>query len=163
LLRSPTLVLHRRRDGAIPERAGRELAAGIAGARFVELAGNIHLAILGDVDQLVREIAAFLGPPAPTLAGETVPQRYHIAHAFPEQSAPTLAEETGPVRYEIVHRDLLGTSLDTQPRCRVGLAQIDVSPESLAPAGDGLVTLRPDAEPGVARKLAGMLERAAAH
>src|SRR5262249_17976040 len=67
LLRAPTLVLHRRRDGAIPERAGRELAAGIAGARFVGLAGNIHLAILGDVDQLVQEIAAFLGQPAPTL------------------------------------------------------------------------------------------------
>jgi pimeloyl-ACP methyl ester carboxylesterase/predicted amidohydrolase len=140
LLRSPTLILHRRGDSAMPEGAGRELAAGIARARFVELAGDIHLVWLGDVDELLREIAGFLGQPA-----------------------PTLAEETGPVRYDIVHRDLLGTSSDTQPRCRVGLAQIDVPPESFAAAGDGLVTLRPEAEAGVVRRLAGMLERAAAH
>ena len=44
----------------------------------------------------------------------------------------------------------------------MGLAQIDVPFESLAPAGDGLLTLPPDAVPGVARKLAEMLERAAA-
>jgi predicted amidohydrolase len=138
LVHTPTLVLHRRRDRAIPERAGRELAAGIAGARFVELAGDIHLAFLGDVDQLLGAVAAFIG-----------------------QAAPALTEETGPVRYEIVRRDLLGDSSGTQPRCRVGLAQIDVPFESFAPAGDGLVTLRPDAVPGLARKLAEMLARAA--
>lgn len=137
-VRSPTLVLHRRRDRAIPERAGRELAAGIAGAHFVELAGNIHLAWLGDVDQLVGAIAAFLG-----------------------QAAPASAEQTGPVRYEIVRRDVLGDSSETQPRCRVGLAQIDVPFESFLPAGDGLVTLSPDAVPGLARKLVEMLARAA--
>jgi pimeloyl-ACP methyl ester carboxylesterase/predicted amidohydrolase len=139
LVRSPTLVLHRRRDRAIPARAGRELAAGIAGARFVELAGNIHLAWLGDVDQLVGTIAAFLG-----------------------QAAPVLAEETGPVRYQIVRRDVLGDSSETQPRCRVGLAQIDVPLESFAPAGDGLVGLRPESVPGLQRKLDEMLARAAA-
>lgn len=139
LVRSPTLVLHRRGDRAIPERAGRELAAGISGARFVELAGKIHLAWLGDTDQLLGAIAAFLGQPA-----------------------PALEEETGPVRYEIVHRDLVGASAETQARFRVGLAQIDVPFESLAPTGDGLVALRPAAVPGIARKLAEMLERAAA-
>jgi pimeloyl-ACP methyl ester carboxylesterase/predicted amidohydrolase len=137
-VRSPTLVLHRRFDRAIPEQAGRDLAAGIAGSRFVELSGNIHLAWLGDAEQILRAVATFLGQPA-----------------------PTLAEETGPVRYEVVHRDVLGAS-ETQPRCRVGLAQIDVPFESFAPAGDGLVMLRPDAVPGVARKLAEMLDRAAA-
>jgi pimeloyl-ACP methyl ester carboxylesterase/predicted amidohydrolase len=137
LVCSPTLVLHRRQDRAIPERASRDLAVGIAGARFVELAGDIHLVFLGDVEEMLRAIAAFL-----------------------EQPAPVLEEEKAPVRYEIVHRDLGGR--DAQPSCRVGLAQIDVSPEWLAPAGEGLVTLRPDAVPGVARKLAAMLERAAA-
>jgi predicted amidohydrolase len=140
-VRSPTLVLHRRRDRAMPEPAGRELAAGIAGARFVELAGNIHLAWLGDSDQVLGAIAAFLGQPAP---------------------APAPAEAIEPVRYEIVHRDVLGPSAETQPRCRVGLAQIDVPLASFAPAGEGLFTLRPDAVPGVARKLGEMLERAAA-
>jgi pimeloyl-ACP methyl ester carboxylesterase/predicted amidohydrolase len=137
-VRSPTLVLHRRHDRSIPDGAGRELAAGIPGARFVELAGCLHLAWLGDVDQLVAAVAEFLGQPAPTLAGET-----------------------GPVRYEVVHRDVLGSSSETQSRCRVGLAQIDVPFESFAPSCDGLVTLRPEAVPAVAHKLAEMLERAA--
>lgn len=137
-VRSPTLVLHRRRDRAIPERAGRELAAGISGARFVELPGNIHLAWLGDVDPLVGAVAAFLGQPA-----------------------PALADETGPVRYEVVRRDLVAGA-ETQPCCRVGLAQIDAPLEPFAPAGDGLVALRPDAVPALARKLEEMLARAAA-
>jgi pimeloyl-ACP methyl ester carboxylesterase/predicted amidohydrolase len=138
LVRSSTLVLHRRGDRAIPELAGRELAAGIGGARFVELAGNIHLPWLGDQDQVLGAIASFLDEPAPTLAAETE-----------------------PARYEIVHRDL-GAASETQPRCRVGLAQIDVPWESLAWTSDGLVTLRPEALPGVARKLTETLERAAA-
>lgn len=139
LVRSPTLVLHRRRDRAVPEPAGRDLAAGIASARFVELAGNIHLAWLGDSDEVLTEVATFLGQPP-----------------------PVLPKESDPVRYEIVHRDVLGASSETQPRCRVGLAQVDVPFDSFAPAGNGLVTLRPDAVPGVARKLAEMLDRAAA-
>jgi pimeloyl-ACP methyl ester carboxylesterase/predicted amidohydrolase len=139
LVRSPTLVMHRRRDRAISARAGRELAAGIPGARFVELAGNIHLAFLGDVDPILQSTATFLGQPA-----------------------PAWTEETGPVRYEIVHRSLLGDSSEAQPRCRVGLAQLDVPFESFAPAGDGLVALRPDAVPGLARRLDEMLARAAA-
>jgi len=138
-VRAPALVLHRRRDRAIPERAGRELAAGLAGARFAELAGNIHLAWLGDVDELVGATSAFLGQPT-----------------------PTFTDESGPVRYELVRTDLLGASAETQPRCRVGLAQMDVPVESFAPTGDGLVTLRPDAVPGLARRLADLLAGAAA-
>jgi pimeloyl-ACP methyl ester carboxylesterase/predicted amidohydrolase len=138
-VRAPTLVVHRRRDRAIPEQGGRELAAGIPGARFVELVGGIHLAWLGDADQILAATAGLLGQPP-----------------------PTLADETRPVRYEIVHRDLLGPSSETQPRCRVGLAQIDVPFESFVLASDGLVRLRPDAVPGIAHKLGEMLERAAA-
>ena len=138
-VRAPTMVLHRRRDRAISERAGRELAAGIAGARFVELEGGIHLAWMGDVDEVLRAIARFLGQPT-----------------------PTLVQEREPVRYEVVTRNLLGDSADTQPRCRVGLAQIDVPFESFVPAGDGLVAMRSDAVPRIARQLEKMLERAAA-
>jgi pimeloyl-ACP methyl ester carboxylesterase/predicted amidohydrolase len=138
-VKSRTLVMHRRGDRAIPEAAGRELAAGIAGSRFVELAGDIHLPWLGDSDQVLAAMAAFLDQPAP---------------------AP--GEETGPVRYEIVHRELLAPASETQPRCRVGLAQIDVPFEDFTPAGDGLVTLRSDAVPRVARRLGEVLDRAAA-
>ncbi|MEO8137470.1 MAG: alpha/beta fold hydrolase, partial [Betaproteobacteria bacterium] len=39
----PTLVMHARDDAAIPFKAGRRLAAGIPGARFVPLDGRNHL------------------------------------------------------------------------------------------------------------------------
>jgi len=138
-VRVPTLVLHRRGDRAIAERNGRELAAGIAGARFVALAGRIHLAWMGDVDEVLRAIAQFLGQPT-----------------------PALVQEREPVHYELVACNLVGDSSTTQARCRVGLAQLDVPFESFAPAGDGLVALLPDAVPRVARKLAETLARAAA-
>jgi pimeloyl-ACP methyl ester carboxylesterase/predicted amidohydrolase len=138
-VRAPTLVLHRRHDRAIAERAGRELAAGIAGARFVALEGGIHLAWMGDVDEMLRAIAEFLGQPV-----------------------PALVQEREPVRYEIIARNLVGDSSDTQPRCRVGLAQIDAPFESLVPAGDGLVALDERAVPEIARRLQETLDRAAA-
>jgi class 3 adenylate cyclase/pimeloyl-ACP methyl ester carboxylesterase len=39
----PTLVLHAREDGRVPFEAGRRMAAGIPGARFVPLQGRNHL------------------------------------------------------------------------------------------------------------------------
>jgi pimeloyl-ACP methyl ester carboxylesterase len=39
----PTLVVHYRNDQAIPFESGRELAAGIPGARFVSLEGDGHI------------------------------------------------------------------------------------------------------------------------
>jgi predicted amidohydrolase len=73
-----------------------------------------------------------------------------------------LEADAGPIRYEVVHRDLVGGASETQPRCRVGLAQLDVPFESFAPAGNGLVALRPDAVAVVAGKLAEVLDDAAA-
>jgi pimeloyl-ACP methyl ester carboxylesterase/DNA-binding CsgD family transcriptional regulator len=61
---APTLVLHRRDDRAIPYRLGRELAAGIPGARLVSLAGRSHFPYAGDAAAVVREILEFLGEPA---------------------------------------------------------------------------------------------------
>jgi pimeloyl-ACP methyl ester carboxylesterase len=40
---APTLVLHCRGDQATPFRFGRELAAGIAGAKFVPVEGDSHV------------------------------------------------------------------------------------------------------------------------
>ena len=42
-VRVPTLVLHAREDARVPFEAGRQLAAGISGARFVPLPGRNHL------------------------------------------------------------------------------------------------------------------------
>lgn len=41
---APTLVLHRTGDPVVPVAAGRELAESIAGAEFIELRGDTHLA-----------------------------------------------------------------------------------------------------------------------
>jgi pimeloyl-ACP methyl ester carboxylesterase len=59
----PTLVVHYRDNRAIPFEAGRELAAGIPGARFVPLEGDAHVFFFGDTRPLRRAIADFLGDP----------------------------------------------------------------------------------------------------
>lgn len=59
-LNLPVLVLHGDADGLIPQRLGREIAAGIGGhARFIDVAGADHLDCLLDLDareQVVRFI-----------------------------------------------------------------------------------------------------------
>ena len=73
-VRVPTLVMHRRGDRAIPFQLGREMAAMIPGARFVQLEGNIHFPFFGDVDSIGRTIAEFLGYPGdvtPSKQGKT--------------------------------------------------------------------------------------------
>jgi pimeloyl-ACP methyl ester carboxylesterase len=59
----PTLVAHYRNDRLLPFEAGRELAAGIPGARFVPLEGDAHLFFFNDTRPLRRAIAEFLGDP----------------------------------------------------------------------------------------------------
>jgi pimeloyl-ACP methyl ester carboxylesterase/DNA-binding winged helix-turn-helix (wHTH) protein len=65
-VRTPTLVMHARDDGRVPFDAGRELAAGIPGARFVPLQSRNHL-ILEEEPAYARflaEMRAFLDSPA---------------------------------------------------------------------------------------------------
>jgi DNA-binding CsgD family transcriptional regulator/pimeloyl-ACP methyl ester carboxylesterase len=57
----PTIVLHRRGDRAVPPSLGHELAARIPDARFVSLPGRNHFPWVGDVDSMLRPVAAFLG------------------------------------------------------------------------------------------------------
>lgn len=70
-VRSPTLVLHRRDDRAIPFALGRDLASRIPDAEFVALEGVDHLPWRGQVSELLRHVISFLGgvmpaePPAP--------------------------------------------------------------------------------------------------
>jgi class 3 adenylate cyclase len=56
----PTLVLHRSGDRMIYPQAGRYIADHIAGARYVELPGDDHLAWVGDREAIVGEIEEFL-------------------------------------------------------------------------------------------------------
>ncbi|WP_445165405.1 alpha/beta fold hydrolase [Mycolicibacterium sp. Dal123E01] len=66
LVRSPTTVVHRRDDRAVPYRLGREVAAAIPGATFIPLQGHSHFPWHGDVDSVVR--ACRQGVAAPQLS-----------------------------------------------------------------------------------------------
>ncbi|MGY3074986.1 class 3 adenylate cyclase [Bradyrhizobium sp. LM6.10] len=61
-VRAPTLVLHRHGDVQVPVEHGRDLAAGIPGARFIEYAGDDHSPYFGfsDRDELLGDIEEFM-------------------------------------------------------------------------------------------------------
>jgi pimeloyl-ACP methyl ester carboxylesterase/DNA-binding CsgD family transcriptional regulator len=65
LVTTPSLVLHRRGDRAVPISRGRELAALLPNARFVPLSGDAHLPWLDDQRELHRALAGFLDDAAP--------------------------------------------------------------------------------------------------
>ena len=58
----PTLVMHKRDDQVQPLEAGRELAAGIPGARFVALQGQNHFPLPQDpeTERMLEEIRLFV-------------------------------------------------------------------------------------------------------
>ena len=68
-VRAPTLVIHSRGDKFVPAHLGRELAAGIRGARFVSLETDNHLLVEGDpaIEPFLAELRGFLaeGSPSP--------------------------------------------------------------------------------------------------
>jgi pimeloyl-ACP methyl ester carboxylesterase len=59
----PTLVMHARHEARVPFEAGRRLAAGIPGARFVPLESQNHLILEGEpaFAGFIGEIRSFLG------------------------------------------------------------------------------------------------------
>jgi pimeloyl-ACP methyl ester carboxylesterase len=61
-VKAPTLVMHVRDDSRVPSKLGRELAAGIPGARFVALPGKNHILLEQDpgVPRLFEELKDFL-------------------------------------------------------------------------------------------------------
>jgi pimeloyl-ACP methyl ester carboxylesterase/DNA-binding CsgD family transcriptional regulator len=75
LVRTPTLVVHRRDDRAVPYRLGREVAAAIPGATFIPLQGRAHFPWHGDADSVVRACHEGLAPgqPSPPRASEPEP------------------------------------------------------------------------------------------
>lgn len=62
-IRVPCLVIHRDEDVVIDVEAGRELAKHIPGARYLEIAGKDHLPWVGNSDEIVAAIAAFVHRP----------------------------------------------------------------------------------------------------
>ncbi|WP_245420430.1 MULTISPECIES: alpha/beta hydrolase [unclassified Mesorhizobium] len=62
----PTLVLHARDDNVAPVESGRTLAAGIPGARFLELESRNHILLEGEpaFDEFVGHVRAFIAETA---------------------------------------------------------------------------------------------------
>ncbi len=59
-VRTPSLVLHRKKDRTIRHEAGMELAAALPEAEFKTLEGNAHVPWLGEVDAVRDAILGFL-------------------------------------------------------------------------------------------------------
>jgi pimeloyl-ACP methyl ester carboxylesterase/DNA-binding CsgD family transcriptional regulator len=59
-VRCPTLVLHRRGDRAVDFSHGRDVAAGIPGAKLLPLDGAHSLIWQGDVDAVLEQVVSFL-------------------------------------------------------------------------------------------------------
>jgi class 3 adenylate cyclase len=64
----PTLVMHRTGDADSRVEEGRYLASRIPGARFVELAGGVHVPWVG-MDEILDEVEEFLTGSRPPAAG----------------------------------------------------------------------------------------------
>lgn len=68
-VKAPTLVMHRQGDVNVRFGNGRDLAAGIPGARFVPLEGQSHIWYVGDMESVLAPMLEFLGdkrrPPKP--------------------------------------------------------------------------------------------------
>jgi pimeloyl-ACP methyl ester carboxylesterase len=56
----PTLVLHRRGDAQVPVELGRNLAAQIPNAKFIEYLGADHFFFCGEVEELLGDIEEFV-------------------------------------------------------------------------------------------------------
>lgn len=59
-IRVPTLVLHRRTDALIPVESGRELAAQIPGAKYIEYPAGGHMFWADDVETMLGDIEEFV-------------------------------------------------------------------------------------------------------
>ncbi len=70
-VQAPTLVIHSRGDARVPFDLGRELAAGIPGARFVALESRNHILIENEPSwaRFRDTLAEFLGRPEATTGG----------------------------------------------------------------------------------------------
>jgi DNA-binding CsgD family transcriptional regulator len=61
-VQTPTVVVHRRSDRAIPYELGRRVASGIDGATLVPVDGSAHLPWFGDSRRVARALRTGLAP-----------------------------------------------------------------------------------------------------
>ncbi len=107
-LTTPTLVVHRREDNAIPFECGRQLASLVPNARFLPLAGDAHPPFLGDQAPLLDAIDQFLGgdaAPAPAVshAGHRASD-LHIILFTDMEGSTTLTQRLGDAHAQEIVR-----------------------------------------------------------
>jgi class 3 adenylate cyclase/pimeloyl-ACP methyl ester carboxylesterase len=75
-VKAPTLVMHARDDLVVPLEAGRQLAAGIPGTRFIAFPGRNHLFLENEPasNRFFEEISLFLGTERPELSQGRSPE-----------------------------------------------------------------------------------------
>jgi class 3 adenylate cyclase len=133
---APTVVLHRADDDIIRPSRGRELAAGLPNAQYVELSGTDHFVYAGNGDTVVEHVLAALGR-----EGTTVGSRVFAALVFVDiVGSTTLADRLGDRAF----RDLLDRFH--------GLAEHGIQRRSgrrVTNLGDGLLATFPSASAGV--------------
>jgi pimeloyl-ACP methyl ester carboxylesterase len=96
-VRVPTLVVHYRDDRMISFEGGRELAAGIPGARFVPLEGDAHVFYFGDTRPLLRVIAEFLGDPIEEVGRPRPNPRSPLRHPRRSKASSARRVSFGPL------------------------------------------------------------------
>ena len=96
---APALVLHRRRDNAVPLELGRRVASLIPNARFVPLEGDHHIPYHGDMESVLRAIDEFLGvepAPAPPPAAQRTAAEAPVTILFTDmEGSTTLTDRLG--------------------------------------------------------------------
>ncbi len=70
----PTLVFHRTHDKVVDISLGRELAAGIPGARMIELPGDDHFSYAGEIDPWMTEMERFVTGGVRSVSAPIAPQ-----------------------------------------------------------------------------------------
>jgi len=94
-VRVPTLVLHRRTDALVPIERGRELAALIPGAKFIEYPEGDHVPFTGDAETIVGDIQEFV-----TGSGRVLPPTWSAS--WRRSCLPTLSiPRAAPLKWAI--------------------------------------------------------------
>jgi pimeloyl-ACP methyl ester carboxylesterase len=144
-VRAPTLVIHRRGDHAIASKFAAELAAGISGARLVQLEGDIHFPWLGDWRPIAALIEDFVGGRKRIEARKAQP----AASPAPADAPP----------YRLVHYRV--ESEPERAACRIAIAQIGEPADLPVPGPSGVFRLPEARVDAVADKLRRFVERSA--
>jgi len=125
LIRVPTLVMHRKDEGAWSIRSGRYMADHIPGSRFVELPGADFSPSRGDQEKLFGELETFLADVAAGKHAEIEPDRILATVLFSDivgssEKAASLGDrawrELLERHHELVRRELVrfrGQEVDT--------------------------------------------------